>query len=254
MVHSWNDISREISFNLLQAEGIQQPHKLFTGSWLKSSKSKNLGLSKQAFDGESGFVLVKLTKTKSTVQVSGTPSLKPEAEQAIRQIQVGNPDSVKEFTKEYGSHYIKDVVVGEMLYQVFALTPDQYANAKAAYYSAFSNPSISNGEFGSFYRTYLTPLNVRETGQIGVASGDIDVFRFTDKELSTTGQFGTHPNIFQLRENPALISPLESLTSGTSAIIGLNLASLSSWVPSAQAREYYDKIIDTQAALWEANL
>lgn len=159
-----------------------------------------------------------------------------------------------EFTRNYGSHYIKDVVVGEMLYQVFALTSDQYANAKTAYSRSFSTSTTSNAEFSSFYQSYLAPWNVRETGKIGVASGDIDVFRFTDEELSISGQFGTYPNLFQLQEHPALIDRLETLTSSTSAVIGLNFASLRPWVPDIQTREYYDEIIDTQAALWEANL
>ena len=196
-----------------------------------------------------------MPKKRSIVQVTGTPTLKPEAQTAIQKIQIGNPDSVMEFTRNYGSHYIKDVVVGEMLYQVFALTKDQYASAKASNPGMFSGSGTATApEFAAFYQSHLTPWNVRETGKIGVASGDIDVFRFVEEELQIKGQFGTYPNIFQLQENSALIDRLESLTASTSAIVGLNFASLRPWVPDIQTREYYDEIVDTQAALWEANL
>ena len=44
----------------LQAERIEQPHKLFTGSWHKTTKSRYFGLHKESFDGQSSFVLIKV--------------------------------------------------------------------------------------------------------------------------------------------------------------------------------------------------
>ena len=77
-----------------QAERVEQPHKLFTGSWHKTTKSKYYGLSKEAFDGQSAFVLVKLPKRRVTVSVGGGSGgglrLMPNAQRAIDSVQVSH--------------------------------------------------------------------------------------------------------------------------------------------------------------------
>ena len=78
---------------MFQAERVEQPHKLFTGSWHKTTKSKYYGLSKEAFDGQSAFVLVKLPKRRVTVSVGGSGSglrLMPNAQRAIDSVQVSH--------------------------------------------------------------------------------------------------------------------------------------------------------------------
>ena len=125
-----------------QAERVEQPHKLFTGSWHKTTKSKYYGLSKEAFDGQSAFVLVKLPKRRVTVSVGGGSGgglrLMPNAQRAIDSVQVShqgcqklmvlvltnfhfqlaNPNSVRDFLENFGSHYVQDIVVGDNVYQV----------------------------------------------------------------------------------------------------------------------------------------
>ena len=76
-----------------QAERVEQPHKLFTGSWHKTTKSKYYGLSKEAFDGQSAFVLLKLPKKRVTVSAAGKAGssglrLRANAQRAIDSVQV----------------------------------------------------------------------------------------------------------------------------------------------------------------------
>ena len=75
-----------------QAERVEQPHKLFTGSWHKTTKSKYYGLSKEAFDGQSAFVLVKLPKKRIAVSAAAKAGsalrLRPTAQRAIDSVQV----------------------------------------------------------------------------------------------------------------------------------------------------------------------
>ena len=75
-----------------QAERVEQPHKLFTGSWHKTTKSKYYGLSKEAFDGQSAFVLVKLPKRRVTVSAAAGGGsglrLRANARRALDSVQV----------------------------------------------------------------------------------------------------------------------------------------------------------------------
>ncbi len=52
---------------------------MYTGSWHASTKAKYLGLSKDVFDGESSFVMVRINKRRATVTAMGDKRLKPEA-------------------------------------------------------------------------------------------------------------------------------------------------------------------------------
>ncbi len=111
-------------FNSFTAEGIEQPYKLYTGSWHASTKAKYLGLPKSVFsDGESSFVLVRVAKRRGSVTAMGVHGkhLKPEVSHAAMQIRVGDDKSVIDFVKKFGSHFITQVDVGESIYQVIEI-------------------------------------------------------------------------------------------------------------------------------------
>ena len=55
----------EAFFRNFKADGVEQPHKLFTGSWRLPTAAQYLGLSAQALDDSvHSYVLVKLDRTK----------------------------------------------------------------------------------------------------------------------------------------------------------------------------------------------
>ena len=62
----------EAYFRDFKADGVEQPHKLFTGSWRLPTAAQYLGLSPESLDGsENSYVLVKLLRNKATKSVTG---------------------------------------------------------------------------------------------------------------------------------------------------------------------------------------
>jgi torso-like protein len=244
----------EAYFRDFTAEGIEEPHKLYTGSWHATTKAKYFGISKDAFDGDSSYVLVKLPKRRTTHRTGNALKLRPEAERAISAIQHGDPDSVLNFIKNYGSHFIQSVTVGDVVYQVFVLSSEQYASAKGSLLSHKGGGSLSHTDFATFHKEHLSSWLVKETGAVLAASGNRATLNFLESSLRDQGQFGSSPNIFKLQEDPALMQTLEDLTQGTEAVVALHFGSMRSWVPDIHAREYYDGAVDAQAVLWGANI
>ena len=109
---------KEAYFRNFKAEGIAQPHKLYTGSWRTATMAKNLGVSVDVLDGDSAFVLIKLVKTSGTVAMAGDLRLRANAAGAAAKVRAGDVDSVLDFVQTYGSHYIQSVTVGDAIYQV----------------------------------------------------------------------------------------------------------------------------------------
>jgi len=80
------------------------------------------------------------------------------------------------------------------------------------------------------------------------------VEEFLESRAVTTTQFSSYPSIFEIRKNPRLLSELESLTANTLAITALAFRSIGALLPSVQAQDYYNEIVNTQLALWEVNI
>jgi len=243
----------EAYFKDFLAEGIDQPHKLFTGSWRTPIAAKYLGLSPEVLTSGSSFVLVKLVREKTTQGISGDLRLKPEAAQSLRSLQTGNTEAVLEFVQHYGSHFLREITVGESIYQVFAISPEQFQKLQRIIGSGVN--TIGLQDWSSVYETYLAPWLVRETGEVKAASGDFQLQKFIDAELRVQGQFDTYPNLIEsLVRNPALLSRLEELTDKTVAVTGLNLASLRSFVIDPQTQQFFDETINTHSSLFEVNV
>jgi len=245
---------KEAYFRNFRAEGIAQPHKLYTGSWRRTTMAKNLGISVDVLDGNSAFVLIKLVKTSGTVDVSGRLRLRGNAAGAANKVRAGDVDSVLDFVQNYGSHYVQSVSVGDAIYQVVALTKENMAEVKA---SVGGRRSLSVSDYSALWESYLAPWKVRETGQVRVVSGDAALSRFVEQELKVNAAFGSYPSLINsLMESPEKAAMLDQLGHSTEAVVGINLASLKSFVGNGdvQIREFYDEIVDNNSALWEANL
>lgn len=244
----------EAFFRDFKADGVEQPHKLFTGSWRLPTAAQYLGLSPQALDGsENSYVLVKLNRVKGTKAASGNIRLDNEAFGAASQVRVGDSDAILKFVKNYGTHYFRSVTVGDSIYQVFAISKEQMQSLSASL--GRQQLSLSLADWPMIYEKYLAPWNVKETGEIKVASGDVNTQRFVDQELRTEGQFGSYPNLIEgLMRNPGNVQTLEELTIDSSAVIGLEFTSLRDFFPDLQVREFYDETFAAQSALWGANI
>jgi torso-like protein len=217
--------------------------------------AKYLGISIDVLDGDSSFVLIKLTKNSGSVDVDGRNlRLSPSAAQAAGAVRAGDENSVLEFVENYGSHYIRSVTIGDAIYQVLALTKEQMNELKAATRGV---KRLSLNDWSRLYEDHLAPWKVRETGNVRVASGDVRLQRFAEEQLRVNAQFGSYANLVNgLTKNPTNVQMLEELGRETAAVVAVEFASLKSYVGNGniQAREYYGEIIDTHSALWEANL
>jgi len=243
----------EAYFRDFKADGVEQPHKLFTGSWRLPTAAQYLGLSPESLDGsENSYVLVKLLRNKATKSVTGNIRLGPEAANAAAGVQVGDSNALLKFVKNYGTHYFKSVTVGDAIYQVFAVSKDQMQKLKS---SVGGRRTVGLREWSSLHENYLAPWLVKETGELRAASGDKNLQRFMDSELRINGQFGSYPNLIEgLIRNPGNVEMLEELTSEATAVIGLDFSSLRDFFPSIQVREFYDETFAAQSALWGANI
>jgi len=236
-------------FHDFSAEGVREPYRLYTGSWRTPTVVKYFGLSEDVLHSNNGFVLVKLQRPKLAVRTEGVPVLKPDAAAAFSRIQAGDQESVKSFTEDYGSHYIRSLTIGDAVYQILALKRDNYLRAKN---DVLVEKKVS--DFNQIYEQYLAPWIVAENGRVQCASGDSDVAEFLDERVVRKTQFNSYPSIFEIRSEPRLLGRLEDLTRHTEAVIALAFRSIGSLLPSVQAQDYYNEIVNTQLALWEVNI
>jgi len=236
-------------FHDFTAEGVNEPYRLYTGSWRTPTTVKYFGLSEDTLNSDSGFVLLKLVKPKVAVRTEGVPALNPDAAAAFSKIRVGDEASVKEFAENYGSHYIRSLTIGDAVYQILALDRPQYIRAKT---DVLVEKRVS--DFNKIYEEYLAPWIVKESGRVQAASGDSRVAEFLDERVITKTQFNRYPSIFEIRKNERLLDELEILTRNTEAVIALAFRSIGALLPTVQAQDYYNEIVNTALALWEVNI
>merc|ERR1712018_329928 len=236
-------------FHDFTAEGVKEPHRLYTGSWRTPTIVKYFGLSDDTLHSDSGFVLVKLVKPRLEVKTEGVPELKPDAQEAFSQIEVGDQQSVKDFVENYGSHYIRSLTIGDAVYQILALDRPQYNRAKN---DVLIEKKVQ--DFTQIYDNYLAPWIVRENGRVQAASGDDRVSEFLDERVVMKTQFNNYPSIFEIRKDERLLNELEVLTRSTEAVVSLAFRSIGALLPSVQAQDYYNEIVNTILALWEVNI
>ena len=222
---------------------------MYTGSWRTPTIVKYFGLSDSTLHSDAGFVLVKLVKPRLAVKTEGVPQLKPDAQDAFNKIRVGDEKSVKDFVENYGSHYIRSLTVGDAVYQILALDRPQYNRAKN---DVLIEKKVS--DFTQIYDNYLAPWIVRENGRVQAASGDDRVAEFLDERVVMRTQFSNYPSIFEIRKDERLLNELESLTRSTEAVVALAFRSIGALLPSVQAQDFYNEIVNTYLALWEVNI
>ena len=124
--------------------------------------AKYLGISIDVLDGDSSFVLIKLTKNSGSVDIDGRNlRLSAGASEAARAVRAGDENSVLNFVENYGSHYIRSVTIGDAIYQVLALTKEQMDSLKAATRGV---KRLTVNDWDRLYDNNLAPWKVRETG------------------------------------------------------------------------------------------
>jgi len=222
---------------------------MYTGSWRTPTTMKYFGLSESVIKSDVGYVLVKLVKPRLTMKVEGRLQLEDEAAIAMNKIRVGDRDSVQDFVQNHGSHYIRSISVGDAVYQVLAMDRPAYLRAKN---DVLVNKRVTN--FDTIYEEYLAPWIVKENGAVLSASGDPTVANFLENRAVKRTGFNQYPSLFEVRAQPGLLDELEFLTEDTTAVIGLDFRSLGSLLPTIEQQDYFKEIVNTELALWQANI
>ena len=75
-----------------------------------------------------------------------------------------------------------------------------------------------------------------------------------DERVVMKTQFNNYPSIFEIRKDERLLNELEGLTRSTEAVVALAFRSIGALLPSVQAQDYYNEIVNTILALWEVNI
>jgi len=236
-------------FHDFKADGVEEPFRMFTGSWRTPTTMKYFGLSESVIKSDVGYVLVKLVKPRLTMKVEGRLQLNDDSTIAMNNIRVGDRDSVQDFVQDHGSHYIRSISVGDAVYQVLAMDRPNYLRAKN---DVLVIKRVTN--FDNIYEEYLAPWIVKENGRVLSASGDKTIANFLVSKAVKLTQFAQYPSLFEVRKQPVLLDELEFLTQDTSAVIGLDFTSLGSLLPTIEQQDYYKEIVNTELALWQANI
>ena len=114
------------------------------------------------------------------------------------------------------------------------------------------NKRVTN--FDTIYEEYLAPWIVKENGAVLSASGDKTVANFLENRAVKRTGFNQYPSLFEVRAQPGLLDELEFLTEDTTAVIGLDFRSLGSLLPTIEQQDYFKEIVNTELALWQANI
>jgi hypothetical protein len=59
-------------FHDFKADGVEEPFRMYTGSWRTPTTMKYFGLSESVIKSDVGYVLVKLVKPRLTMKEQGT--------------------------------------------------------------------------------------------------------------------------------------------------------------------------------------
>eukprot|EP00094_Tigriopus_californicus_P011084 TCALIF_10695-PA protein Name:"Similar to tsl Torso-like protein (Drosophila melanogaster)" AED:0.25 eAED:0.25 QI:0/0/0/0.75/1/1/4/0/382 len=203
-------------FTNFKASGVTAPYKLFTGSWHDTTRAKYFGLSADMFDGDSSFVLIKLSLDAVTLSMADQPTLSNDIRQALASLQNGDENSIGEFIEQHGSHYIETIQVGDAVYQVLALKKDQYRSLKSDLQTNSNQQPLGTKRFDELFNAYLAPWVTRQSGQVQCASGSQRLQSFLDTSLTLKAQFDSYPNIFALQGDDAKQAELNALSSESS--------------------------------------
>eukprot|EP00095_Tigriopus_kingsejongensis_P009779 maker-scaffold808_size94304-snap-gene-0.23 protein:Tk09779 transcript:maker-scaffold808_size94304-snap-gene-0.23-mRNA-1 annotation:"torso-like protein precursor" len=240
-------------FSNFKASGVSESYKLFTGSWHDTTRAKYFGLSKDMFDGDSSFVLIKMSLDSVSLSMANQPTPSADTVAALSSITTGDENSISKFIEQHGSHFIEGIEVGDSVYQVLALKQDQYQGLKS---NIPANQKVLSAQrYEDLFNSYLAPWLTRESGQVLCASGTKPLQSFLDSSLKLDAQFGSYPHIFALQGNTNLQEELNVLgAESTGAVIGMNFEGFNKFLPDLDTQTYYDEIMKARTSLWESNI
>lgn len=238
-------------FRDFQVERMERPWSAFTASWSRNAMAKHLGLNATYVAGSHCYVLVRVARHRESVRMvppqPGVPVEEAVAKDA-NLVNPGDPSSVVDFVKSFGSHYVASYVTGNSLYQVFVYTPHIYQRIKERLKTQ-GVAALSAVELAS----YFSPWHAEHMGRILCASGNQTVEEWAASALRVHFYFFTYPSLIKLHGDVGLLKTLNGLL-GNEAVLQLDLRTLAPAFANPEKRRWFQEVIDNQLKLWEVNM
>ncbi|CAG7836353.1 unnamed protein product [Allacma fusca] len=152
-------------FRRFNIEGLDKPWRAFAGGWKTASLEKFFGIDPIFFKGDFRYMLVRVLMVRKAGKLVPLPNVTvvAEIEEYLEDFRSDDYLSVFNFFNEVGTHYIRSVLTGNSVYQVFVY--DQHG------YDAVKRRLNETGWVRSTYMAqlpYLLPLWVKHIGKVMV--------------------------------------------------------------------------------------
>lgn len=232
-------------------ERLDKPWMAFTGSWAPETVARNLGINSSFVHKDYCYVLVRLSRYRTNVELTRVPNnvnLVDVVAREIDSIKVGDVASVVMFIRKYGSHYIHSYITGDSLYQVFVYRKPIYKTVK----EKLSQRSVSNLNPMDL-KNFFSPWYADHMGVIRVASGNQTVERWAAQKLRVNYYIFSYPSLLKVHGDSKLLVNLNGLMSDE-AILQMSMRTLAPAFKDPAKRRWFEEVLDNYLKLWESNL
>ncbi|XP_014250379.1 torso-like protein isoform X2 [Cimex lectularius] len=240
-------------FREFSIERLDEPWRAFTGSWSDVTLARNLGLNVSYVGSGHCYVLLRLSRHRDSAYLPehfdlSTVTLQDSVAAQAARLKVGNVPSVRDFVKNFGSHYVSSYVTGNSLYQVLVYTPAVYSELKEKLQNAGLS-ALESKEIIDFF----SPQNAEHFGLVLAASGNSTLAQWAQSSLSGTSYFIKYSSLLKLRGNIKLLKELDSLL-GNEALLQLSLRTLAPVFKDKYKSDWFVEVVDNHLKLWELNM
>ncbi|XP_052132352.1 torso-like protein [Frankliniella occidentalis] len=238
-------------FRDFQVERLERPWSAFTASWSRNAMAKHLGLNATYVAGSHCYVLVRVARHRESGRMAPAQPGVPVEDFVAKDrdlVVPGDTESVVEWVKSFGSHYVTSYVTGNSLYQVFVYTPHIYRRIKERLKTQ-GVAALSAVELAS----YFSPWYAEHMGRIQSASGNYTVEAWAASQLLVKFYFFTYPSLIKLHGDVGLLKTLDGLLQNE-AVLQLDLRTLAPVFQSPERRHWFNEVVDNQLKLWEVNM
>ncbi|KAF6216682.1 hypothetical protein GE061_001028 [Apolygus lucorum] len=237
-------------FRHVSIEGVQQPWRAFSRGWSIAKEPRTLGVA-SALSYEVGYILLKLDLKRDEVLITNDDiELNCQAKEKFDKIIVNDTESVTEFQKTFGTHYIHSYSTGNSLFQVLAYRMSNFDYLERK----LSSVGASNMTFAHLGK-FFSPLYAKEIGQVMMTSGNFDATVWANGLLARKhGKDDTkYSSLFSLMWRPWLLDQFDTLESD--AITSLELKWLDrAFSEQSDRREWFREFTQNRVQLNEENV
>ncbi|CAH1958306.1 unnamed protein product [Acanthoscelides obtectus] len=232
-------------------ERLDKPWRAFTSSWAPETLARNLGINASFIVKEHYYVLVRLSRFREIVKLDRMPNniiLADIVAREIDKIKIGDVETVLNFIRKYGTHYIHSYVTGNSLYQVFVFNKTTYQQIKDRLKTQ-GIAHIQNQELSQ----YFSPWYAEHMGTIKVASGNRSVANWASYKLKNNYYIFTYPSLLKIHGDSKLLAKLNSML-GNEAILEIGMKTIAPAFKDPAKRKWFEEVLDNFLKLWESNL